>query len=683
MHLLRNHLVASRFGPKALLVIALVAAAGQASVTPAAAAPAPRTCAPAQPGGACAATAEDSLQLAVPDGAQQCPASGPGASCVTSNGGGLTPGISSTPDGQTPCPSPLTSPLSTPAACATTGGGATPEPKGAPASAPSVEPSVPVSTLRPAATIQKLTLETSASSAPTGAGVVLTATSPLDVTGSGDALEIFDTTTGTLVGSCEQGARCSVGYSADAGVHTFQAFVVPPTSLLPAKAAVSSNSVPVGWVGVTLTADNHLVGAGKATILTATSTVPVEQFGYAIQIFDAATMNRITYCARGTNCSVSVSNPVTGSRSVVATVGAPATTFSAAAGQVVSGQVALTWLSVALEGSSTYQAGGTIHLTATASGDVTDTPWSIGIVDDSGHLVGAPCKSGTTCTADVTVTSPSAVRFSAVVGSVPTLRAGDKVADLLTKVAGPSSLVNIQAQSAAIQPTRLLWGVDSCKAFTGDPTGEVYPGVAGGLGTPDFWGRYLTTTMCPAISPAEVGLAHSQHIAILPIYNDYDCSNVSGYDTARGYAAAAVAAAQALSIPAGRVVAVDIEPPGDACPGAANVDADFIRGWYDCVTAAGYVPVYYGNGTAGSEFGSAYCAAQAQNNAIGNNAYIWSFEPSLVSPGLSKANAPEWQPYDPGCRAHLGAWQYQIDVFSPNPNVDSDEALSTLPLWYP
>jgi hypothetical protein len=242
-------------------------------------------------------------------------------------------------------------------------------------------------------------------------------------------------------------------------------------------------------------------------------------------------------------------------------------------------------------------------------------------------------------------------------------------------------LIDVQVQSAAMQPTRLLWGVDSCKAFTGDPTGELYPGVASSVGAPDFWGRYLTTTVCPAISSAEVAMAHQQHMAILPIYNDFDCSNVAGYDTATGYAQAAVAAAQGLDIPKGRVLAVDIEPSGPYCSGA--VDAPFVLGWYDAITAAGYVPVYYGNGTAGSEFATAWCQAQAQQTEISAGSFIWSFEPSLDSGGWSKANAPGWSAYATGCPDSVAAWQYQIDVNSPNPNIDSDEALATLPLWYP
>ncbi len=134
-----------------------------------------------------------------------------------------------------------------------------------------------------------------------------------------------------------------------------------------------------------------------------------------------------------------------------------------------------------------------------------------------------------------------------------------------------------------------------------------------------------------------------------------------------------------LGIPwRGRALAIDIEPPGDECPGAANVDAGFIQGWYDGVAGAGYVPAYYGNGTAGSEFGSAWCAAVATQPAVGAYSYLWSFEPSLLG-SYNRATAPGYSPNQTGCAGPMAAWQYQISAGS-DPDVDHDEALSSLPL---
>lgn len=516
-----------------------------------------------------------------------------------------------------------------------------------------------------------ITLTSSAPATVSGGSVLLTATAVSSVLGGGSAIQIFDTASDTLIGSCSQGTQCAVAYSADAGVHRFQAFVAgTPADSIPAKSAAKSDAISVGWIGVSLVTTETALGPGKSATLTATSTVPVDQFGYSIQLLDADTMTPLTYCSRGTNCSVSVTDAMSGPHA-----------FAASVGSATSSPVSVTWLAVTLTGTPAYRAGGSVHLDATANADLSNTPWSIGIVDEHGHLVAPPCTGVSTCSADVTVNSTTPPSFTAVVGQVPTARQEGKVAALVQQVSGPSALTSVQAQSAEFRPARLLWGVDSCKALTGDPTGEVLPGVAGGLGTPDFWGRYLTATMCPALSSAEVDAAHSLHMAILPIYNDFDCSNVSGYDTGAGYATAAVAAAKNLRVPVGSVIAVDIEPPGPYCSGA--VDAPFIHGWYDGITAAGYVPVYYGNGSSGSEFATAWCQAQSEQSQIATHSFIWSFEPSLDSGGWSKSNQPGWGPYVTGCPDSVAAWQYQIDVFSPNPNIDSDEALSTLPLWYP
>ena len=645
-------------------------------------------CSSANDGGSCSSTGSDGLQVSLPAGAEQCPASGAGASCVTSdNADAATPGTPSTPSGQTACSNDPGSALATPAACsdtvlgavATSSNDTTP-----PASNPTVAPSVPITTLQPVAAVQRLALTSSGTATQSGDNILLTATVASTITGSGNAIEIFDVTTGRLIGACTQGGQCSVSYSAAAGIHKFEAFLAQPSTRIPAVSLLRSNTVSVGWINLSLTSTSVAVGPGKTATLTASTTIPVEQFGYAIEMFDLGHMNRITFCSRGTNCSISLSQSVSGSRSIVAAVGRPTATFSNPDIWAVSDHLTVTWLSASIAGTSTFQVGGQIHLTASTNADLTGTPWSLGIVDGKGHLVGPPCKTGLTCTATVAVSGSQTPRFSAVIGAVPSAsRNQSRVGQVLQKATAPADLVDIQAQSGPVQPQRILWGVDSCKAFTGDPTGEVIPGVQESLGNPDFWGRYLTSTICPGISWSEIYTAARMRMAILPIYNDYDCSAVSGYDTGMGYARIATAVAAHDTEPKGDVIAIDIEPPGAACPGAANVDSGFIRGWYDGVTAAGYVPVFYGNGTAGSEFGAAWCDAQSQDSHISWNSYIWSFEPSLDSSGWSRANAPVWQPQETGCPDYVAAWQYQLGSNSPDPDVDADEVLSTMPLWWP
>jgi hypothetical protein len=635
--------------------------------------------------GCTSAPTADEVHVSVPAGGQPCPESGPGASCSSTNAEAkAVPGVASTPDGQSPCASTGNNAgLSSPAACTETVlGGPAPAPtatRGESVGASAVTPSVPVSSLRPVRPVKQLDLAASETFMPAGQKAVLTATASTSITGSNSAIQIFDQTTRTLVGTCSRSSQCSVAYAATSGLHTFAAFITPPGAQMPAEgSALASNQVSLTWLGISLAANHTLVAPGKPVTFTATSTFDVGKAGRVIVIYDNTTKKSLTYCSRGTSCSTSLAQSAGGVHEIVGWVpGQP---------EALSQAIAVTWLGASLSGSTTYpRQGGAVHLTATANIDLTNTPWSLGIYDQKGHLIGPACKTGTTCSADITLTSGDTPSFEAVIGAVPPLDATSTLGQLLSKVQGPTSLVDIQARSAAVQPTRILWGVDSCKPFTSSPTGTdgLLPHIAGSVGTPDFWGRYLTDTVCAGISAAEISAAAHHHIGLLPIYNAYNCSNVVSYETASRYAAEATAAATSLGIPQGRALAIDIEPPGDACPGAAGVDAGFIQGWYDGVSAAGYVPTYYGNGTAGSEFASAWCAAVTAQPAVASGSYLWSFQPSLLG-SFSKASAPGYAPNQTGCGGNMAAWQYQIDSSMPYPSdVDHDEALSTLPLWYP
>ena len=208
------------------------------------------------------------------------------------------------------------------------------------------------------------------------------------------------------------------------------------------------------------------------------------------------------------------------------------------------------------------------------------------------------------------------------------------------------------------------------------------PQVSGSLGAPDFWGRYLpNTTYCPGLSTPEVAAAHSRHMGILPIFNNYDCSNVAGNAAGASYGLAAVAYAQADLIPKGTAIAIDIEPPGDACPGAANVDEPFIVGWYDVISQAGYVPTYYGNTAPGSAFANAWCTTVADHPEVAPKAFLWSFEPSLEI-DHTRQSAPVYAPYYSGCGGHYVVWQYSLSAGSA-PDVDVDEATTDFPFWWP
>jgi hypothetical protein len=548
-----------------------------------------------------------------------------------------------------------------------------------------VSPSVPISSLEVAGSSTRIELTSDSATAQPGQSATLTATANASVSGTGNAIEIFDLAAGHLIGACTQSSQCIVSYSAKSGVHTFAAFVTRPTTTVPANGPTTeSNQVDVSWIGVTLGAISPIVGPGKTVTVTAKATVPVDRAGYLLELYDSDSSTRLTYCSRGTSCSTSLTQAAGGTRHLVAAVAKASGVFPPVIAKAQSDRLAVTWLAVNLAANTTYpQAGGTVYLTANANADVSNTPWSIGIYDQQGHLIDKACKTGSACSARITLTSGDTPWFTAVVGAAPAVNATGKLSALLNRVVGPTSLINVQARSAAVQPTRMLWGVDSCKAFTSDPTGAngLYPRVVATYGAPDFWGRYLTDTVCPGISATEIAAAAHNHMGILPIYNDYNCSAVSGYATGTGYAAAAASAASSLGIPRGRALAIDIEPPGDACPGAANVDPGFVQGWFDGITAAHYAPAFYGNGTGGTEFAGAWCGAVAAQPGIANYSYLWSFEPSLLG-SYNKATAPNYAPNQTGCAGTMAAWQYELSAGS-DPDVDTDEALSMLPLWFP
>jgi hypothetical protein len=445
--------------------------------------------------------------------------------------------------------------------------------------------------------------------------------------------------------------------------------------------------VTVAWFGIRLTTSAPVVGPGKAVTFTATTTADVSGTGYQLGLFDQTSGKRMTFCSRGTACSTTLTKELAGSRSIVAYVATASETLPPPAVQAQSAPIKATWLGVTLDANTTHpHRGTTVFMRATANVDMAGTPWSIGIYDQNGDLVSNSCKSGTTCTARVTITTSSTPWFTAVIGAVrPVVKAsGSTLVQIVRTAQREASLINIQARSVPVQPTRLLWGVDSCKPFTNDPTGAggLYGQVKRYYGSPDFWGRYMTRTYnCPGISPAEIAAANYKKMGVLPIYNDYNCSAVRTYNVGLRYANQATIAATVLGIPQGTVLAIDIEPYGEQCPGAARVDAGFVEGWYDGVVAAGYAPLYYGNGTAGSEFASAWCNAVQQRPELAANAYLWSFEPSLIG-RFTRAKAPEYSPLQPACAANVAAWQYVLSSGA-RPDVDSDEAISKLPLWFP
>jgi hypothetical protein len=633
-------------------------------------------------------------RVVVPAGAKQCPDSGDGASCTSGQGDPVDFGAASVPAGLAPCPADPSKPIpdapgacNPPAAIATTAADPPPAPTDSSPS-PQSRAMAPAASKITDTSKPQLQLTADKTTLAAGAGAVLTAQSGLPVDGTPWVIEIFDQTTKSLAGACSETSECTVAFSANAGRHSFVAFVAKPTAELPIDGIrLTSNALSVRWLGVRVAASEPaMVGPGHAVTFIATASQEVSGTGYAIELWDATTKQRLTFCTRGTTCSTSLIEPAAGKHVVSADLGLVAPTPGLPPVLTTSSATSATWVTVALTASTTYPAqGGVVRLSANASADLASSPWAIYIFSGDGQLVGAPCNVSP-CTASLDLPGGKAPSFYATIAR--RVEAGDTLSGplsgVLQKVRVTTSKSDVQARSASVTPTRIMWGVDSCAAYTQDAAGStgLLPQVTSSLGRPDFWGRYLPTTgNCPGLSATEIAAAHGRHMGILPIYNDYDCSAVSGNAAGTSYGLAAVQDAQNDLIPPGAVLAIDIEPVGDACPGAANVDYGFIAGWYDIVHSAGYMPVFYGNTAPGSAFANAWCATFQLRPDIAEGSYLWSFEPSLQG-NFSRVTAPPFTPYYAGCPGNYVAWQYEISAGS-TPDVDHDEATNQLPLWYP
>ncbi len=608
-------------------------------------------------------------RIEVPSGAAPCPNSGAGAAC-THAAAAPQAGISAVPAGLDACPADGDKPLLAPGACSTE-------------AAPAITAGGAPVRLQPV--LPTVTLSADSSVLASGTTTLLVAKATPSVTGTPWAIEIFDVTNRNLVGACTQAAVCTVAYTGKAGRHSFAAYVMTPGQKLPSGGASSSSSlVDVRWLGVSIAASHpSIVPPGKPITFTASATENVAKIGYRIELRDATSGQRLTFCSEGTTCSTALVEPSAGTRTIAAALVAqsPASHAGTVSVSPTSGTVNGTWLGVRL---AAIAKGGTVSLTAIANADLSQTVFSIYIKTDSGLQVGQPCNAGT-CNASYTVHSGATPSFRAFISANQPAPSGNgPLGSVMRRATGSGSNIEPQATSELVKPTGYMWGVDSCKALTDDPEGGSgqLPQVAWALGMPDFWGRYLPTTgNCPGLSSAEISAAHKYHIGILPIYNDYDCSAVAGYQSGADYAQKAVALALADGIPAGTGIAIDIEPPGDACPGAANVDTGFIQGWYDVIVHYNFTPVFYGNSTFGSAFASAWCATVTSRPEIADTSFVWSFEPSLEN-GQARSAAPPYAPAQAGCAGYTIVWQYQLSAGS-SPDVDTDQAYSVFPFWWP
>jgi Domain of unknown function (DUF1906) len=507
-----------------------------------------------------------------------------------------------------------------------------------------------------------ITLSASPASLAAGGTTTLTATTNADVGPSPYFISIYDSISSARMTFCGSGASCGVSVSfSGATVHSYVAYVSgsPPATGTPPSIKATSSTVTVRWFTISLSANPKFLAPGASTTLTATASTDVGPTPYFIQIYDNGSKARVASCAIGTTCTTSVSQSAAGVFNYIAYIGNSDATAPPSTTIATSSTVKVVWLSVTLTASDASLADGrSMTLIATANTDLSTSPYFIEIFDQTtGAFIDECGLCSSLTTSAISQSSPGTHTFAAYISG-------------FSQTFPPP---NIQA-SATKGVTWYMWGVDSCNTMTQ----SFLDSVTSTYGVPEFWGRYIVDKplpICEIDSGAniDVDLAHDQGIAILPIYNK-GSGFLTTYATGQAAAAEAIDAAEALGIPHGRVIMLDVESN-------ANIDANFIRGWYDSLVGT-YVPGYYENPYSGSGlFPAAYCSAVGTEPAIGTGAILWSDEPSGTRTG--PATSPNFAPDKPSCTNHTYAWQYAIAGSGGGPSVDTDEALASVPLWYP
>ncbi|HEX4417888.1 MAG TPA: hypothetical protein VH165_08315 [Kofleriaceae bacterium] len=167
-----------------------------------------------------------------------------------------------------------------------------------------------------------------------GASSTVTATTTSDVGPSPFYIEIFDTTTATMVKECPSGTSCVAPVSqAAASTHGYQVFLSPLSTTFPPPGSIeSTNQVYATWsnAGFTITLnDPRVTGIGTPLTVSATTNLNVGPTPYFIEIYDSTTGTRIASCGAGTTCTGQFQPPGCGPNPdrVVAFVASSSATF--------------------------------------------------------------------------------------------------------------------------------------------------------------------------------------------------------------------------------------------------------------------------------------------------------------------------------------------------------------------
>ncbi|MGF2615040.1 DUF1906 domain-containing protein [Rossellomorea vietnamensis] len=210
---------------------------------------------------------------------------------------------------------------------------------------------------------------------------------------------------------------------------------------------------------------------------------------------------------------------------------------------------------------------------------------------------------------------------------------------------------------------KTYWGVDSASSVTSD----VYNSVLKRFGKPLFWGRCLTTVQgaSEGLSRVEIEFLRSRGTKLLPIYNNF--SSATGFRSGMTSAVDAVSSARRMGIPTGVPIFANLEQ-------ALDVDAAWLRGWYEGIQSKGYTAGFY-HDLSEETFKNSYSAAAKENDKLHSDTILWSAEARSRPSG--ERNAPAYNPRTPSHSANVWSWKYGGD--SETGAIDTN--LATKPLF--
>jgi RHS repeat-associated protein len=273
-----------------------------------------------------------------------------------------------------------------------------------------------------------------------GQSATLTATANAPVSNTEQSyLQIIDTTAGTIVANCANGATCSTTVSsATAGTHHYRGRISywqgPDRSGDDWLVGATSDDLPISFDGapaptaattptppawrVTLTADP------ATRSLTATATRDVSATAYNIDIIDHTNNDSIlSSCSIGTLCQASATTTAAlGDHDYLARIAAGteiAATSNTVSMQPTAASPAGAPGSVVLSANAAdVPAGGLVTLAAVTDADLATSTSTLTITDQTDGRIVASCMSGTVCAGTVAITDNLAHTYGATVNGL-------------------------------------------------------------------------------------------------------------------------------------------------------------------------------------------------------------------------------------------------------------------------